>query len=215
MGGTGRVLLSLSLASPSTTRFSFSFLCSTKSLSLHNSLFPFLKPPANNRVLVGFRPLCSATAITTTTQSEDALQPIKHSVLLERLRVRHLKDSAKKPATVEVQSKKLKTDSLRDKSENERAKRSRKNVVLASSFEELGLSEEVIGALREMNISVPTEIQCIGIPGVLEGKSVVLGSHTGSGKTLAYMLPLIQVKSFYFYTCKRFPYSEDLDFFMK
>lgn len=53
--------------------------------------------------------------------------------------------------------------------------------------------EEVMGALGEMGITEPTEIQCIGIPAVLDGKSVVLGSHTGSGKTLAYLLPLVQV----------------------
>lgn len=63
----------------------------------------------------------------------------------------------------------------------------------AESFEELGLSEEVMSALAEMGISVPTEIQSIGIPAVLAEKSVVLGSHTGSGKTLAYLLPLVQV----------------------
>lgn len=50
-----------------------------------------------------------------------------------------------------------------------------------------------MGAVREMGIEVPTEIQCIGIPAVLDGSSVVLGSHTGSGKTLAYMLPLVQL----------------------
>lgn len=55
-----------------------------------------------------------------------------------------------------------------------------------------------MGAVREMNIEVPTEIQSIGIPAVLEGKSVVLGSHTGSGKTLAYLLPLVQVLLFIF-----------------
>lgn len=64
---------------------------------------------------------------------------------------------------------------------------------MVSSFEELGLTEEVMGALGEMGISKPTEIQCIGIPAVLKGESVVLGSHTGSGKTLAYLLPLIQL----------------------
>lgn len=61
------------------------------------------------------------------------------------------------------------------------------------SFEGLGLGDEVMGAVREMGIEVPTEIQCIGVPAVLDGKSVVLGSHTGSGKTLAYLLPLVQV----------------------
>lgn len=72
-------------------------------------------------------------------------------------------------------------------------KKKKSEEVLESSFEELGLSEEAMGALEEMGISAPTEIQSIGIPAVLEGKNVVLGSHTGSGKTLAYMLPLAQV----------------------
>lgn len=66
------------------------------------------------------------------------------------------------------------------------------------SFEELGLSDEVMGAVKEMGISVPTEIQCIAVPAILEGKSVALGSHTGSGKTLAYMLPIVQVIFFLF-----------------
>ncbi|XP_013594106.1 DEAD-box ATP-dependent RNA helicase 47A [Brassica napus] len=64
---------------------------------------------------------------------------------------------------------------------------------MAESFEELGLSEEVMGALKEMSIEAPTEIQCIGIPAVMDRKSVVLGSHTGSGKTLAYLLPIVQL----------------------
>lgn len=72
-----------------------------------------------------------------------------------------------------------------------KGKKKEKRVV--GNFRELGLSEEAMGAVREMGIEVPTEIQCIGVPAVLEGKSVVLGSHTGSGKTLAYMLPLVQV----------------------
>lgn len=72
---------------------------------------------------------------------------------------------------------------------------------MVGSFEELGLSEEVMGAVKELGIQVPTEIQCIGVPSVLSGKSVVLGSHTGSGKTLAYLLPLVQVKFLSFYLC--------------
>lgn len=68
---------------------------------------------------------------------------------------------------------------------------------MAECFEELGVTEEVMGVVREMGIELPTEIQCIGIPAVLDGKSVVLGSHTGSGKTLAYMLPLVQVHYFF------------------
>lgn len=56
-----------------------------------------------------------------------------------------------------------------------------------------------MGVLEQLGISAPTEIQCLGIPSILERKSVVLGSHTGSGKTLAYMLPLVQVSSSLFF----------------
>ncbi|GJV78153.1 DEAD-box ATP-dependent RNA helicase 39, partial [Tanacetum coccineum] len=76
-----------------------------------------------------------------------------------------------------------------------------KSVVLGShtgrvlgGFKELGLSDEVLEALEEeMGISVPAKIQGVGIPEVIQGKSVVLGSHMGSGKTLAQLLPLVQV----------------------
>ncbi|XP_021902457.1 DEAD-box ATP-dependent RNA helicase 39-like isoform X1 [Carica papaya] len=64
---------------------------------------------------------------------------------------------------------------------------------VVSSFQELGLREEIIDGLKEMGIWVPSEIQCVGIPAVLDGKSVVLSSESGSGKTLAYLLPLLQL----------------------
>lgn len=66
---------------------------------------------------------------------------------------------------------------------------------MPSTFEELGLEKELMDSLQEMRIETPTEIQCMGIPAVLQGQSIVMGSHTGSGKTLAYMLPLVQVWS--------------------
>lgn len=124
----------------------------------------------------------------TTETPEAILEPdqMKHSILLERLRLRHLKDSAKTPQAKSLLQSPV---AAAEESENKNKKKKR----LAGSFEELGLGNEVMGAVREMNIEIPTEIQCIGIPAVLEGKSVVLGSHTGSGKTLAYMLPLVQL----------------------
>ncbi|XP_016506152.1 DEAD-box ATP-dependent RNA helicase 39 [Nicotiana tabacum] len=184
MGGTGRALLNLSLTSSSASSLRFSF-------SLLPSRFPFAtKPllPQTPRVLLGFRPLCSTTTTTTTTTAEESLiQPIKHSILLERLRLRHLKESAKP----NLEPKQL-TQKFKAEVDDDGVKKSKKKAV-ASSFEELGLSEEVMGALGELGIEVPTEIQSIGIPAVIEGKSVVLGSHTGSGKTLAYMLPIVQL----------------------
>ncbi|KAE9457457.1 hypothetical protein C3L33_10639, partial [Rhododendron williamsianum] len=186
MGCGGRTLLSLSLSSSTSSSFSFSLL---SRFPLSN--FPYPPPPPLASAALVFRPLCSATAATT----EEALQPLKHSILLERLRIRHLKDSSSEK-TQPTQRPLAPGDddgSATKKNTNNHKKKKSEDEVLASSFEELGLSEEAMGALEEMGISAPTEIQSIGIPCVLKGKSVVLGSHTGSGKTLAYMLPLAQL----------------------
>lgn len=182
-GGTSRTLVLLSL--PSTIKYCH---------------YPILKyPTRRNRVLQGFnfRPLCTATStVTTATTATEGTQQLKHSILLERLRQRHLKAST--PST-EAKNKTLTAKQAAaavegkegDGLSNKSFKKGKK--ILAGSFEEVGLSEELMGAVREMEIEVPTEIQCTGIPAVLDGKSVVLGSHTGSGKTLAYMLPLVQL----------------------
>ncbi|XP_060173189.1 DEAD-box ATP-dependent RNA helicase 39 [Lycium barbarum] len=177
MGGTGRALLNLSLTSSTCSSLRFS-LFSSHFLLTKKPLYPLLPKP-HSRVYLGFRPLCSTT-------TEEALQPLKHSILLERLRVRHLKESPNPTLEPKKQAFKVVVD------DDGVTKKGKKKVV-ASSFEELGLSEEVMGALGEMGITEPTEIQSIGIPAVIEGKSVVLGSHTGSGKTLAYMLPIVQL----------------------
>ncbi|CAI5514828.1 unnamed protein product [Closterium sp. Naga37s-1] len=62
-----------------------------------------------------------------------------------------------------------------------------------AGFQELGLSAELIGAVRELGLGAPTEIQLLAIPGALSGRDVVVASHTGSGKTLAYLLPVVQM----------------------
>lgn len=190
MGGTGRSILTLSLSSNLISHSIFSLS------SKHCSSFRKLTFPP--RVLLGFRPLCSSSSIATFEAAEELSNPTKQSVLLEKLRVRHLKDV---PKSSEIKTPSAKSASrLVNNGEFEEgfSKNSKKKGggahTLASNFGELGLNEEVIAALEEMGISAPTEIQCIGIPAVLEGGSVVLGSHTGSGKTLAYMLPIVQVK---------------------
>ncbi|XVF29880.1 hypothetical protein REPUB_Repub16aG0008600 [Reevesia pubescens] len=175
VGGTSRTLLSIS------------FLSSTK----HYSHYPF--PPKPFRVLAGFKPFCTAMTPTPTPTSI-TIEPdqLKHSMLLERLRMRHLKDSTKTTPSSPSPSKPGENQKLAA-FDKESEKQKKKKGMMVECFEELGLSEEVMGAVRELGIEVPTEIQCIGIPSVLEQKSVVLGSHTGSGKTLAYMLPLVQL----------------------
>uniref|UniRef100_J3KX36 RNA helicase n=1 Tax=Oryza brachyantha TaxID=4533 RepID=J3KX36_ORYBR len=109
----------------------------------------------------------------------------RHELLLERLRLRHLKGPSTAPARPSAREK-----AGRGGAQDVQQKR---RVEVVDSFEELGLGEEVMAALGEMGISKPTEIQCVGVPSVLAGTSVVLGSHTGSGKTLAYLLPLVQL----------------------
>ncbi|XP_042427797.1 DEAD-box ATP-dependent RNA helicase 39-like [Zingiber officinale] len=152
-------------------------------------------PPLPRLFPVLARPLClssipASAASTTTVEPEQAVKPLLHSVLLERLRHRHLKDQAKGA----VQSRASSPSSLpkpANVAARKKIKDTRSNTV--DSFEELDLSDEVMGAVKEIGISVPTEIQCIAVPAILEGKSVALGSHTGSGKTLAYMLPIVQL----------------------
>ncbi|KOM55990.1 hypothetical protein LR48_Vigan10g188200 [Vigna angularis] len=166
-GATGRTLFTFSLSSSSSYSSFTRFLA--KRVPLRKAL----------PLLPRFRPLCSVAAAPETADA-------KHSLLLERLRARHLRDAAR----IAPEPRKKARGAAVAEAEKERAKKEKKVV---ASFEELGVSEEVMAAVSEMGIDVPTEIQGIGIPAVLEEKSVVLGSHTGSGKTLAYLLPLVQL----------------------
>ncbi len=61
---------------------------------------------------------------------------------------------------------------------------------LHPNFSALGLASGLLPALEKQGVSVPTAIQSVGIPVILDSKSVYLQSETGSGKTLAYLLPL-------------------------
>ncbi|CAL5185377.1 unnamed protein product [Lathyrus oleraceus] len=167
-GASGRIVFSLS---SSITR------------RLHGKRFSFFTLSNPTTIFPRFRPLCSITATPETLLDTDTE---KHSILLEKLRVRHLKGSLIKTASQIVKKSEGKKKVVVDDVVVG-------DVVVIGSFEELGINDEVMGAVKEIGIEVPTEIQCIGIPAVLDGKSVVLGSHTGSGKTLAYLLPLVQL----------------------
>lgn len=54
------------------------------------------------------------------------------------------------------------------------------------SFENLGLSRELLIAIKKLGFDTPTEIQKISIPEIMEGKDIIGESSTGSGKTLAF-----------------------------
>jgi ATP-dependent RNA helicase DeaD len=61
-----------------------------------------------------------------------------------------------------------------------------------SSFEELGLSEPVLAALRDIGYESPSAIQEQAIPPLLAGRDVIGQAQTGTGKTAAFGLPMVE-----------------------
>ena len=60
------------------------------------------------------------------------------------------------------------------------------------SFSELGLSEELVRAVREAGYEIPTPIQLQAIPLVLQGVDLFAGAQTGTGKTAGFALPILE-----------------------
>ncbi|HEX7150666.1 MAG TPA: DEAD/DEAH box helicase [Thermoanaerobaculia bacterium] len=60
------------------------------------------------------------------------------------------------------------------------------------SFEQLGLTEEVLGSVKNIGFVHPTPIQDAVIPPALAGRDVIGLAQTGSGKTAAFVLPLAE-----------------------
>jgi len=61
------------------------------------------------------------------------------------------------------------------------------------SFEQLGLTADLLRAVAEEGYTTPTPIQSQAIPVILEGKDVLAGAQTGTGKTAGFTLPLLQM----------------------
>ena len=59
------------------------------------------------------------------------------------------------------------------------------------TFEQLGLSEELLNAVTSAGYSEPTPIQAQAIPTVLAMRDVTGIAQTGTGKTAAFVLPMI------------------------
>ena len=60
-----------------------------------------------------------------------------------------------------------------------------------NSFDDLGLSADVLTAIHALGYETPTPIQAEAIPVVLDGKDVLGVAQTGTGKTAAFSLPMI------------------------
>ena len=59
-------------------------------------------------------------------------------------------------------------------------------------FSELGLSAELLRAVRDQGYLEATPIQQKAIPPVLQGRDIMAGAQTGTGKTAGFTLPLLQ-----------------------
>jgi ATP-dependent RNA helicase DeaD len=59
------------------------------------------------------------------------------------------------------------------------------------AFSELGLSDPVLKALKDVGYETPSAIQAATIPLLLEGRDVVGLAQTGTGKTAAFALPIV------------------------
>jgi ATP-dependent RNA helicase DeaD len=61
----------------------------------------------------------------------------------------------------------------------------------AQTFEELGLTKEVLTALKEMGWETPTPVQRDSYPLAIAGHDIIVQSRTGTGKTGAFGIPLV------------------------
>ena len=60
------------------------------------------------------------------------------------------------------------------------------------SFDQLGLTPELLRAVAAEGYTEPTPVQAQAIPHVLAGRDVLAGAQTGTGKTAAFVLPILQ-----------------------
>ncbi|TXE11022.1 DEAD/DEAH box helicase [Algoriphagus aquimarinus] len=60
------------------------------------------------------------------------------------------------------------------------------------NFSELGLSKQILEAIKKANYDSPYPIQIEAIPAILQKKDVLGIAPTGSGKTASYILPILQ-----------------------
>ena len=61
------------------------------------------------------------------------------------------------------------------------------------TFDDLGLSPELLQSVSEAGYNIPTPIQVQAIPVALQGRDLLGCAQTGTGKTAAFTLPMIDV----------------------
>ncbi|KAJ7973993.1 Dead box ATP-dependent RNA helicase [Quillaja saponaria] len=171
-----------------------------RSRALLNLSFSLLSPIKRHRIpkspspasaFLGFSSDCTTT--TNVKNDKASSNSERDSMILEKFKLRKVKGSSETPQAASRASTPPASSSIAEKVTENSVQNEGEPAKVVTSFKELGLSDELIEAAGEMGIFIPSEIQCVGIPAVLEGKSVVFSSESGSGRTLAYLLPLIQL----------------------
>jgi ATP-dependent RNA helicase DeaD len=61
-----------------------------------------------------------------------------------------------------------------------------------TTFEQLGLSKEIIKTLKENRFESPFPIKQAAIPPILKGLDIIGQAHTGTGKTATFSLPMLK-----------------------
>ena len=63
---------------------------------------------------------------------------------------------------------------------------------MSPSFEDLGLSREILRVVDALGYEEPTPIQALTIPLLLQGRDVLAQAQTGTGKTAAFAIPIVE-----------------------
>ncbi|CCE73080.1 Piso0_000094 [Millerozyma farinosa CBS 7064] len=93
----------------------------------------------------------------------------------------------------EQQKKKEKKDKESDHSEAASLQNQVSDEKATDKFDEIGLSEPTLKAIKDLGFSKMTEVQSRTIPPLLAGRDVLGAAKTGSGKTLAFLIPAIEL----------------------
>lgn len=65
--------------------------------------------------------------------------------------------------------------------------------MMIKSFSELGISEPILKAIKEMGFEEPTEVQSKAIPHILKKEDLIVVSKTGSGKTAVFGVSMLDL----------------------
>lgn len=60
------------------------------------------------------------------------------------------------------------------------------------TFETLGLSTQLVTAVKDQGYTTPTPVQQQAIPAIIQGRDIIAAAQTGTGKTAGFTLPLLQ-----------------------